>query len=201
MIATLTGRVAAKASDHCVIEVGGIGFRLMMSATSLASLPAVGDEVTVSTHMHVREDELTLFGFENDAEKTAFGHLITVSGVGPKVAMSALSALSPDDLAAAVAREDVALITSVPGVGKKTAQRIIIELGDKLGAGIGAGRVPGSAAASGNATAEVTDALLAMGFSAAEAAAAIKGAGAERGEDAQALLRSALQRLGGTSRG
>ena len=135
MIAFLTGTVAAKGASHCLLQVGGVGLRLAMSTGSLAALPAVGDEVTVHTHLHVREDELSLFGFESEAEKESFEPLITVSGVGPKVALATLSALSPDALALAIASEDVATISSVPGIGKKTAQRIILDLKDKLGAG------------------------------------------------------------------
>lgn len=195
MIAFLSGTVIDKGASHALLQVGGVGFRLAMSTGSLAALPAVGDEVIVHTHLHVREDELSLFGFESEAEKHAFEALITVSGVGPKVALSALSALSPDALAAAVAAEDVATISGVPGIGKKTAQRIILDLKDKLGAG-GLGRMgnAGHGAGSGAGLAEATDALLGMGFSSAEASTALKGC--DSGADAQTLLRHALQRLG-----
>ncbi len=193
MIAFLTGAVAAKGAGYCLLEVHGVGFRLAMTTGSLAALPAIGDEATVYTHLHVREDELSLFGFESDAEKTAFEQLITVSGVGPKVALATLSALSPEALASAVASEDVAIISGVPGIGKKTAQRIILDLKDKLGAGEFAGAAAGRGAGAGAAQAEATDALLAMGFSAAEASAALKGAEAS---DAAGMLRHALQRLG-----
>ncbi len=195
MIAFLTGRVFAKGANYALLEVGGVGFSLAMTTGSLAALPAVGDEVTVHTHLHVREDELSLFGFESDAEKTAFEQLITVSGVGPKVALATLSTLTPDALAAAIALDDVATISGVPGIGKKTAQRIILDLRDKLGADAmgGAGVMRGTGA--GAALAEATDALLAMGFSAAEVATAIKGADGEA--SAQSLLKHALQRLGG----
>lgn len=196
MIAFLTGRVAHKGAGFCLLEVGGVGYKLSMTTGSLAALPAEGDSVTVQTYLYVREDELALFGFENEAEKSAFEHLLTVSGVGPKVALATLSSLSADALAAAVAAEDVTLISSVPGIGKKTAQRIILDLADKLGApvlgGPGAG---GRASGSGAAIAETTDALLGMGFSAAEAAAALKGY--EGAGDAQDVLRYALKRLGG----
>ncbi len=192
MIAFLTGTVAAKGAGHCLLDVGGVGYRLAMTTGSLAALPAVGDRATVHTHLHVREDDLSLFGFESDAEKSAFEQLITVSGVGPKVALATLSALSPDSLAAAVATEDVATISSVPGIGTKTAQRIILDLKDKLtGSEFGpASSVRGA----GAALAEATDALLAMGFSSAEASAALKGA--DGAGDAQTLLRHALIRLG-----
>jgi len=193
MIASLTGTVAAKGAGYCVLQVGGVGFRVAMSTSSLAALPAAGDEVMVHTLLHVREDELSLFGFENEAEKNAFEQLITVSGVGPKVALATLSTLSPDNLATAVSREDVAMISAVPGIGKKTAQRIILDLKDKLGFGeVGAGHSRGIGA--GASVSEATDALLGMGFSAVEASTALKGA--DESADAQALLRYALVRLG-----
>jgi len=194
MIAFLTGTVAGKGIGYCLLEVGGVGYRLAMSTGSLSALPAVGDSVTVHTHLHVREDELSLFGFESDAEKTAFEQLITVSGVGPKVALATLSALSPDALAAAIASEDVATISGVPGIGKKTAQRIILDLKDKLGAGQFGSATAGRASGSGAAMAEASDALLSMGFSPAEVSTALGGADAT--DDAQKLLRYALQRLG-----
>jgi Holliday junction DNA helicase RuvA len=194
MIAFLTGRVAGKTPTHALIEVHGVGYQLAMSSSSLAALPPDGDDVTVQTFLYVREDEISLFGFESLAEERAFELLITVSGVGPKVALAALSTLSPDDLAAAVTSEDVAMISSVPGIGAKTAQRIILDLKDKIGRGLaGAPATRGAGAAT--ASAEATDALLGMGFSATEAAASIKGYdGAEN--NPQALLRYALQRLG-----
>lgn len=191
MIAHVTGRVAGKSAAACIIEVGGIGLKLFMSTSALSHLPAEGDEVTVFTHLHVREDELTLFGFESLDEQELFEKLITVSGVGPKVALSALSSLAPAELAGAVAREDDALIASVPGIGKKTAQRIIIELKDKLGAG----ELNPRAGARGGASAEATDALVSMGFSTAEVAVALKGY--DGADDAQTMLRHALKRLGG----
>ena len=194
MIAFLTGSVAGKSPTHALIEVHGVGYQLAMSSSSLASLPPVGDDVTVQTHLYVREDEISLFGFESLAEKKAFELLITVSGVGPKVALAALSKLSPDDLAAAASAEDVAMISSVPGIGAKTAQRIILDLKDKLGAGLSRAATSRDSVAA-TSSAEATDALLGMGFSAAEAAAALKGYDGAAG-DPQALLRYALQRLG-----
>ena len=196
MIAFLTGRVTRKGASYALLEVGGVGYRLAMTTGSIAALPAEGDEVTVWTYLYVREDELSLFGFENEDEKESFEQLITVSGVGPKVALATLSALSPEALARAVATDDVAMISTVPGIGKKTAQRIILDLKDRLGvvelgrsaAGVGAGW--------GASLAETTDALLAMGFSAAEVATAVKGFEGGAG-DAQALLKYALRRLGG----
>lgn len=194
MIAFLSGTVAAKGAGYCLLEVGGVGYRLAMSTGSLAALPAVGDTALVHTHLYVREDELSLFGFSSDAEKTAFEQLITVSGVGPKVALATLSSLSPEALSAAVASGDDATISSVPGIGKKTAQRIILDLKDKLGAGEFGSGAASRASGAGAAFAEATDALLAMGFSPAEASTAL--GGAEGSADAQKLLRYALLRLG-----
>jgi holliday junction DNA helicase RuvA len=195
MIAFLTGRVAHKGASYALLDVGGVGYKLAMTTGSLCALPAEGDEVTVWTYLYVREDELSLFGFESEAEKESFEQLITVSGVGPKVALATLSALSPDALARAVASEDVAMISTVPGIGRKTAQRIILDLADKLGAPeLGSATARGSGA--GAALAETSDALLSMGFSAAEVSAALKSYEGDSA-DAQALLKHALRRLGG----
>jgi Holliday junction DNA helicase RuvA len=190
MIDHLTGRVASKSAGSCVIEVGGMGLRLAMATGAIAHLPAVGDEVTVYTYLHVREDGLSLFGFESPEEQDLFEKLITVSGVGPKVALAALSALSTTALIAAVAEEDDALIATVPGIGRKTAQRMIIELKDRLEP-VETGSRPHRHA---GARAEAADALASMGFSQSEIAVAVKGY--EGPGDAQALLRYALRRLG-----
>jgi Holliday junction DNA helicase RuvA len=191
VIAFLTGKVVAKAASFALIDVGGVGFRLAMSTTSLAALPVEGDEVTVHTYLHVREDDLSLYGFESDDERALFERLITVSGVGPKVALAVLSSLRPDALKRALASEDVALLSSVPGIGKKTAQRLIIELKDKLDLPDLATSGGGSGVADGAAA---RDALLSMGFSPAEAAAALSGAPADA--TAEQLLKLALKSLG-----
>lgn len=194
MIAFLTGRVAVKGPGWCALDVGGVGYRLALSTPSLAALPAVGDEVTVHTYLHVREDELSLFGFESESEKSAFEALITVSGVGPKVALAALSTLDPETLSQAVAMGDVALISSVPGIGKKTAQRIVLDLADRLGSVSDGATVTGHGS---NAALDAQEALLAMGFSASEVTLALKDHPA--GTDSQAIVRHALKRLGGGS--
>ncbi|MDI6900162.1 MAG: Holliday junction branch migration protein RuvA [Anaerosomatales bacterium] len=194
MIAFVTGTVVAKTADRCIVDIGGVGLSIAMSTASIAALPADGDEVTIHTHLHVREDELSLFGFESLEEKALFERLITVSGVGPRVALAALSAYRPEMLVRAVAEEDVALVSSVPGIGKKTAQRIILELKDRLGApdlGETARRV------GADTLTETREALASMGFTPAEIAAALKDAG-DAG-DANALLKHALKRLGGAS--
>ena len=195
MIAFLTGRVVERTATHLFLEVGGVGFSLAMSTGSLAALPADGDSVTVHTYLHVREDELSLYGFESRAEKELFEQLITVSGVGPKVALAALSSYAPDVLASAICAQDVALVSTIPGVGNKTAQRIILDLKDKLDAS-GAGLTARTSGAHAAGSAEVRDALLSMGFSSAEIASAMKGFEGEAA-DAQGQLKHALKRLGG----
>ncbi|PKQ16143.1 MAG: Holliday junction branch migration protein RuvA [Actinobacteria bacterium HGW-Actinobacteria-7] len=196
MIAFLTGIVAAKGTGFVVLDVAGVGYQLNMPTGSLASLPPEGGRATIHTHLHVREDELSLFGFADDTEKSAFELLITVSGVGPKVALATLSALSPDALAAAIAADDVALISSVPGIGKKTAQRIILDLSEKFDVEVLRGGIGGrGSGASGSAASEARDALQVMGFSAAEIVAAMKGV--PDGAETQYVLQWALKRLGG----
>lgn len=194
MIAFLTGRLAEKTATHAVLDVAGVGYLLAMPSGSLSALPAEGDTVTVYTHLHVREDEMSLFGFESREERRLFELLITVSGVGPKVALAALSSLPVDVLVAAIVSEDIATISSVPGVGKKTAQRMVLDLKDKLAAGTVAGG-PATGVAASDVTADAREALLQMGFSSTEIISALSGF--EGPGDTQAVLRHALKRLGG----
>lgn len=192
MIASLTGRVVAKDASGCVIDVGGVGFRVLMSTAAVAALPAEGREASVLTHLHVREDELTLYGFAEPLEREVFLALLSVSGVGPKFALAALSALRPEALLDAVAREDAAFIASVPGIGKKTAERIVVDLKDRFGST----GVREAAAAPSSGVREAEQALLAMGFSAAEVATALKGYDGPP-DDAESALKHGLRRLGG----
>ncbi len=195
MIASLTGSVSAKDSSSAVLDVHGVGYRVSMTTGSLAALPSIGQQVVVHTYLQVREDALALFGFVDVAEKETFEHLISVSGVGPKVALATLSALSPSALVEAVASEDVALISSVPGVGKKTAQRIIVDLAGRMGAVLEDSSKQGIGVSS--PVSEAREALQTMGFSAAEISASLKGAPV--GADVQTVLQGALRRLGGGS--
>lgn len=190
MIAFLTGTIASRSAGQALIDVGGVGYRLLMSTSSLADLPAAGDEATVHTYLHVREDELTLYGFSGEDERDVFERLIAISGVGPKVALAVLSSLRPDTLRTAIARDDVALLSTVPGIGKKTAQRLLIELKDALGAP----DLGPSAPATGAAAVEARDALLAMGFTTAEISMVLRDA--PESASAETLLRGALKALG-----
>ncbi|WP_058985900.1 Holliday junction branch migration protein RuvA [Hugonella massiliensis] len=193
MIAFLKGRLAAKTESAVVIDVGGVGYAVGMSAHSLSSMPAVGEAVQIYTYLLVREDALTLYGFANMAEKALFERLISVSGVGPKVALAALSSYTTEALSNAIIASDTTAVSRIPGIGKKTAQRIILELQGTLES---ASQQQDNLFAAGNAQAvkAATEDLLAMGFSSAEAEVALKGAGA--GADEAALLQYALKRLG-----
>ena len=194
MIASLTGTIASKSPTHVVLDVGGVGYEVAMPGSAIVRLPAAGQRVTVLTHMHVREDEISLFGFSSAADKAVFRALIAVTGVGPKLALAVLSVMDPARLADAIAREDVTAICEVPGVGKRLAQRLIVELTDKLAVpelvGIGS---PGAPAA-GPVAIEARQALVGMGFTTSEAAAAL--AGAPDGGTVAELITWALKRLG-----
>lgn len=132
MIGFLDGVFAGHAIDGCLIDVGGVGYRLSCSGTTLAALPTPGERVRLFTHVHVREDALALFGFATDAERHMFELLIAVNGVGPKVALQVCSAFKPEALRKALVTDDVAGLSSVPGIGKRTAQRIVLDLKEKM---------------------------------------------------------------------
>ena len=132
MIGFLRGTVAGRTPEGCFVDVNGVGYRLACSATTLAAVPGEGKEVRLFTHVHVREDALSLFGFATEAEQRIFEALLGVAGVGPKVALQVCSAFSPDSLRKAVVTDDVLTLSSVPGIGKKTAQRMVLDLKEKL---------------------------------------------------------------------
>ena len=199
MIAFLKGVLAGRSADTAFIEVQGVGYAVGMSQASLAKLPETGSAVQVHTHLQVRDDGISLYGFLSLEEQALFEQLIGVSGVGPKVALAALSAFpSPQALASAIAAQDVAAVQRIPGVGKKTASRIILELKGSLDHGFdqlfGTDGQPAAAPAEGAALQGAREALLSMGFTSAEVDLATKGAP----EDAstEALLKYALKRLG-----
>ena len=134
MIALLTGEVAVRRTDHVVVSCGGVGYRLAVSAETLRHTPAVGKPATLHTHLIVRDDALQLYGFASEAERDLFLMLIGVQSVGPKVALAVLSGGTPRELLAAVAAGDTARLQAVPGIGKRTAERIVVELREKVGA-------------------------------------------------------------------
>ncbi|MEA2460258.1 MAG: holliday junction helicase RuvA [Actinomycetota bacterium] len=132
MIGFLRGQVAARTTDACFLDVQGVGYKLSCSLSTLAALPGDGDSCTLWTHVHVREDALALFGFASEDEQRMFEGLLSVAGVGPKVALQVCSSFSPESFRRALVTGDVAAISSVPGIGKKTAQRILLDLKEKL---------------------------------------------------------------------
>lgn len=133
MIGSLRGRLSRKSIDEVTVEVGGIGWRVSIPLSTYEALPAEGEEAALVTHLHVREDELTLYGFASARERRLFEILIGVSGVGPRLALHVLSRLTPDRFVAAIRRQDLATLTGISGVGRKTAERLVLELKDKIG--------------------------------------------------------------------
>lgn len=202
MIAFLTGRVAARGAGSAVIDVGGVGMTVQCTPSALSRLH-VGEEGTVATSLVVREDSLTLFGFVDDDEKHVFEQVQTASGVGPRLALAMLAVHSPDSLRQAVHTEDTAALTRVPGIGKKGAQRIVLELRGKLDAPIGTdGTLPGTEGTENGRTngawrGQVVSGLVNLGWSAkdAEAAASAVADEAADTDDVTVLLRSALRKL------
>jgi Holliday junction DNA helicase RuvA len=187
VIAFLEGEVAHKAGTRIVLDVNGVGYDVLVPASTVAKLPPVGKRARIHTRMVVRDDSMTLFGFATTDERELFDLLVTVTGVGPKVALSFLSVLTPDTLRRAVASGDVAALTVVPGVGKKVAQRVVLDLKDKLG---------GDVVIVDGPLSDVREALLALGLSPAEASEAVVGLAPNGDRPVEDLLREALQHVG-----
>lgn len=203
MIAYVSGRVAALAPDAAVVEVGGLGLALQCTPTTLARL-RVGAQARLPASLVVREDSLTLYGFTDDDERAVFELLQTASGVGPRLAQAMLAVHGPDELRRAVASEDLAALTRVPGIGRKGAQRIVLELRDRLGPPLGVTTAVNGSAETAPWRDQLLGALTTLGWGgreAEEAVAAVSGQAAEalddgRTPDVGALLRSALALLG-----
>jgi Holliday junction DNA helicase RuvA len=191
VIAFVEGILAERAGDRVVVADGGVGYELLVSATTLAALPPVGRQTRVLTHLHVREDAMLLYGFASSSERDLFLMLVSVNGVGPKVALAILSVLSAEALRRAILEGDAEAITIVPGVGKKVAARVVLDLKDRLG---GVVELPAA-----GPVAEVREALLGLGLSSQEVREAVAGLD---GADApvEELLRRALQRIGAGAR-
>lgn len=186
MISFLEGDVAERSGARVVISVGGVGYEVQVPASTLAKLPPVGRPTRIYTRMVVRDDAMTLFGFANADERELFDLLVTVNGIGPKVALAFLSVLSPDAFRRAVSSNDVAALTVVPGVGKKVAQRVVLDLKDKLG---------GDVVIVDGPLADVREALLSLGLSPQEASEAMVGL-PDGDRPVEDLLRDALQHVG-----
>lgn len=195
MIARLRGQLVAVAVDGVVVDVGGVGYRVLVPAGAFPQ--RLGDEVVVHTHLAVREDALTLFGFADVAALRLFERLLGVNGVGPKVALSALGTLGAGGLRDAILAEDVRALVTVPGLGRKTAQRLILELGGALDATPAGSGAPAGPAASDDPRAEVRLALASLGYDPAEITRALEQVGDGGATDAEGLLRLALRALAG----
>jgi len=199
LIAFLRGKVQGK-TDRCVVlDVNGIGYELFLSTNSLSKVPAIGETASLYTYLHVRDDALQLYGFTTPCERELFEYLLSVTGVGPKVALAILSAFSVNSLKEAIVREDVELISAIPGIGKKSAQRLILELKGRLS-------LPEVATLSqergkSSTYAQARKALMALGYSAAEAKNALEGFPHDKGEiSTEELLKYALRNLASNQR-
>ena len=169
MIASLSGKLEALGSDWAIINVGGIGFQVHVSTTVISNLGIVGNNVKLYTHLHLREDKASLFGFNTTTELELFKAVTNVSGIGPKLGLAMLSAMEPEQLVIAIASGNSDLLTGIPGIGKKTASRIVLELKDKIGTGMMA--TPMAEIAQENA--DVLSALTSLGYSASEVTRAV----------------------------
>ncbi len=192
MIASLHGKIETLTADSAVINVGGVGFRVYMPTSALASIGTPGTEVKVFTHTHVREDAITLYGFPTAEELWLFEILLGVSGLGPKLSLAMLSTLTPDQITTAIATGSADMLDMIPGIGKKVAGRIILELKEKIGAGWA---VSGEAQVS-KENADVLGALTALGYSAAEAVKAVASLPADPKLKLEDKVKQALQYLG-----
>ncbi len=191
MIGSLRGRITSKVPPQLTVEVGGVGYELEAPMSTFFNLPALGAEVHLLTHLVVREDAHSLYGFASEDERRLFRTLLKVSGVGPKIALALLSGISVEAFSACVQTQDIASLTRVPGIGRKTAERLVVELRDRVGAGAAiAGSVIGAAAA--NPEAEAFGALVALGYRPAEATRLLKAAGPGT-HSTEELIRRALQ--------
>jgi Holliday junction DNA helicase RuvA len=187
MIGRLRGIIVETSHESIVLEVGGVGYQIAVTPRALSDLPGVGEEVVLHTHLHVREDQLALFGFGSSADKDLFGMLLGVSGVGPKVAMAMLGTMTFEQLSLAVATDDIAALTAVPGIGKRSAQKLLLELKPRMD-------VLDEVSMASGQLGEVREALEGLGYGADE----IRGTLANMPEDLpiEDLLRRSLQQLG-----
>ncbi len=190
MIALLSGSVAVRRADHVVIDCGGVGYRLAVSGETLKQVPAVGLPIVLHTHLVVRDDALALYGFATEEERDLFLMLLAVQSVGPKVALAVLSGAPPRALLAAVAGGDVATLQATPGVGKRTAERIVVELREKVGTALGEDAI--SISRGDDPLSLAREALLGLGYTTGEIDQLLAGADGTSTEDLIAhALRSA----------
>lgn len=201
MISYIRGILAEKTGDMVVVEAGQVGYGIHVPVSVLELLPPTGEEVRIYTHLQVKEDGMNLFGFLHRQDLEMFRQLIGVNGIGPKGALGILSALRPEDLRLAILTGDAKAISRAPGVGAKTAQRIILDLKDKvsaqemLEAEVPGMESPAVSSLSGEASKEAVEALVALGYSNLEASKAVKSVQATEDMDAEAVLKASLKYL------
>jgi Holliday junction DNA helicase RuvA len=181
VIALVSGAVAVRRADHVVVDCGGVGYRLAISAETLRHVPAVGKDVVLHAHLVVRDDALQLYGFATEEERELFLMLLGVQSVGPKVALAVLSGGPPRELLAAIAAGDSARFQAVPGIGKRTAERIIVELREKVGTSLPEQAI--SITRGDDPRALAREGLIGLGYSAQEADELLDGASGDRPED------------------
>jgi holliday junction DNA helicase RuvA len=192
VIAAVRGEVIVRRPDHVVVDAGGVGYRLAVSAETLKAVPAAGSEVFLHAELVAREDSLSLYGFASEEERDLFGELVSVSGVGPKVAVAALSGGPARELLRAIAAGDAKRFQAVPGIGKRTAERIIVELREKV-AGTLEEEVATAVAESGDARALARDGLVNLGYAPLEAEQLLDGV---ESSDPEELIATALRKAG-----
>lgn len=193
MIAAVRGEVLVRRPDHVVIDAHGVGYRLAVSSETLKAVPAAGSQTFLHAELIAREDSLALYGFATEDERELFRMLISVSGVGPKVAIAALSGGSSRELLRAIAASDTKRFTAVPGIGKRTAERIVVELRDKVTGALEASASPIAAAEETDARSLARDGLVNLGYQPLEAEELLDGL---EGDDAESLLAGALRKAG-----
>jgi len=189
MISSLRGKVQHKQAGWAIVDIAGVGYQVTMPNSTFSDLPAIGKEVFLFTYLHVREDMLQLYGFSSLREKDVFMNLISISNIGPKVALSVLSTLSVDDLTKAITLGDLGLIATIPGIGKKTAQRLVLELKEKL-----SGMDISTSIITSSTVMEARDALLGMGFAPPEANQALNSC--DENMELDECIKNALKKLG-----
>lgn len=196
MIARLTGVLAVKSPEGLLVDVNGVGYRVLVSLNTFADLPEEGQRVELPIHTHMRESSLELFGFADEAEKSMFLQLLAVSGVGPKLALTILSGLPTDDLIAALAEGNVRRLVAIPGIGKRTAERLVVDLQDKVRAS-GLAALSRQTPTTAGTESEAVSALVNLGYRAADADKAVRGAARGGISDLAEMIREALKKLSG----
>ena len=193
MIASVRGEVLVRRPDHVVVESGGVGYRLTVSVETLKAVPASGKETTLHSHLVVRDDSMQLFGFASEEERDLFLHLTSVSGVGPKVAIAILSGGTPRELLRAIAAGDAKRFQAVPGIGKRTSERVIVELREKVADELAEGVPTLAGRPDDDPRSLARDGLVGLGYTVAEAEKLLESAAGETPED---LIGSALRAAG-----